>query len=412
MICHNKKSKQQLNILVIGSTYPRHNEDYAVPWMRESHAQLTKRGHKITMLAPSYAGLQDHTVDDVPVKRFRYAPKRFETLTHEQGAPNKLKNPLTQLLGVPYVLGGCKEAVKLARREKFDVVHVHWPFPHEPIGFAAAKACGAPLVLMSHGAEFALARRKSWVQPILRSSLRRGDLCIANSNDTASHIKNLSGVDAMVLPYGSTVYPKQVEVPENRRPRILFTGRLIQRKGVEYLLRAVPQIRAQHDVDVVITGNGDQKAMLENESHRLGIQDRVQFLGFVSNEQLNEEYARCDIWVNPSVIDDRGDTEGLGVGSIEAYAHRKPVVASAVGGIPDTVEHGKTGYLVPEKDPQALANSILTLINDPAKRQQFGNRGLKFAQERFNWERITDRLEETYYELSARKRQRSFSAAV
>lgn len=393
------KANEQLNILVIGSTYPRSEDDYAVPWMREAHARLAQRGHNVTVLAPSYMGLKDHTIDGIQVKRWRYAPAKIERLTHEQGAPNKVNNPLMQLLAIPYVLLGCIAAFFLCIRSRFDVVHVHWPFPHEPIGWVASRVSGAPLTIMSHGAEFALARRKSWVAAILKRSLRKADLLVANSNDTAKQIRDLSGCHAVVLPYGSTVQPKEVDVPSNKRPRVLFTGRLIERKGVEYLLQALPHVLEQTEVDLFITGNGDQREMLEKVTAELNLQERVNFLGFVSNEQLNEEYARCDVWVNPSVVDSRGDTEGLGVGSIEAYAHRKPVVASAVGGIPDTVDHGKTGYLVPEKDELALADAILDLVNDPGKAKRFGQSGLRFAQRKFNWDRITESSEEIWYDL-------------
>jgi glycosyltransferase involved in cell wall biosynthesis len=386
------KHTERLNILVIGSTYPRHENDYAVPWMRTSHQKMAEQGHQVTVLAPSYRGMNSHQIDGIPVRRFRYAPASWERLTHEQGAPNKINNPLMQLLALPYVICGCIAAYLLARREKFDVIHVHWPFPHQPMGWVASKVSRAPLVLMSHGAGFALARRKSWVKSILRRCLLNADALIANSNDTAKQIRELCGRDAAVVPYGSTVQPKTVQAPKNPRPRLLFTGRLIQRKGVEYLLRALPQILEHHEVDLIITGNGDQREFLERETTRLKITERVSFLGFVSTERLNEEYARCDIWINPSVVDDRGDTEGLGVGSIEAYAHSKPVVASAVGGIPDTVDHGTTGWLVPEKDPTAIAERVIDLLNNPEKSAQFGQAGLAFAQSKFNWHTITLRL--------------------
>src|ERR1700733_6546721 len=96
----------QLNICMVTSTYPRHESDYAVPWLRESVRRLTDRGHKVTVLAPSYRGLQDHTIDGVSVKRFRYAPAAIETLTHEQGAPNKVGSIWKKLLGIPYVING------------------------------------------------------------------------------------------------------------------------------------------------------------------------------------------------------------------------------------------------------------------------------------------------------------------
>ena len=207
MISGHPLVSDRLRICVIGSTYPRSAEDYAVPWLRESVKQLVDRGHRITVLAPSYEGLASHFVDGVRVERFRYSPRCWERLTHEQGAPNRIRNPLYQLLGVPYVLLGCRAARRLAKQQQFDVIHAHWPFPHEPIASAAADACGAPLVMTSHGAEFALARRKSWVRPLLRQSLLKADVLIANSSDTAQQINNLSGRSSLVLPFGSTVQP-------------------------------------------------------------------------------------------------------------------------------------------------------------------------------------------------------------
>jgi len=190
---------------------------------------------------------------------------------------------------------------------------------------------------------------------------------------------------------------KNAVVTPNSIPRMLFTGRLIQRKGVEYLLRAVPLVLAKTPARFLITGNGDQRESLEALARSLHIEHTVEFLGFVSNERLNEEYARCDIWVNPSIVDDRGDTEGLAVGAIEAFAHGKPVIASAVGGIPDAVVHNATGLLVPEKDPKALAHSLLRLIHDPDEAQRLAARGLEYTREKFNWDSITDRLEAIYW---------------
>jgi len=398
-ITNPETDQRPLRICVVTSTYPRSEDDYAVPWLRESVARTIARGHEVTILAPSYMGLDDHTIDGVPVKRFRYFPARWERLTHEEGAPARIRNPWFQLLAAPYVAAGCRAAARLGREKSFDIVHAHWPFPHEPIGSAAAKASGAPLVMTAHGAEFAVARRKGWVEPILRRSLQKADLLIANSSHTAAQIRKTSGCDSLVIPFGTTVSARSAATSENAIPRILFTGRLIARKGVEYLLRAIPHILRHRTAEFVICGGGDLRESLEQEARELCIESAVSFLGFVSNEQLDREYAHCDIWVNPSIVDDLGDTEGLGVGAIEAYAHRKPVVTSRVGGIPDAVLHGITGLLVPQKDELALAAAILNLIDSPERAAAMGQAGFEFACERFDWERITDALEASYYGL-------------
>lgn len=401
---HRKNNRQpnleRLRICVIASTYPRHAGDYAVPWLRESVAHLRDRGHDITVLAPSYEGLASHSIDGIPVVRFRYWWHRWERLTHEQGAPNRIRNPWYQWQGIPYVLLGCRAARRLANQAPFDIVHAHWPFPHEPIGTAAARHSGAPLIMTAHGAEFALARRKSWVRACLRRSLLKADSLIANSSDTARQIAQLSGRAAEVIPFGSTVTPKPPSGTTARRnspPRVLFTGRLIQRKGVEYLLRAAKLLLRTQTATIIITGDGDQRESLRKLAGELDLGHHVQFLGFVSHGDLNDQYSQCDVWVNPAIVDDRGDTEGLGVGAIEAYAHGKPVISSNVGGIPDVVIDQVTGLLVPEKDPVALAQAIAELLNDQDKARRLAAAGLRHIQQHFSWRTITDRLEQVYW---------------
>jgi phosphatidyl-myo-inositol dimannoside synthase len=401
-------ARSGLRICVIGSTYPRHESDYAVPWLRESVKRLVNRGHSVTVLAPAYKGQPSHTIDGVEVHRFRYAPKPWEVLTHEQGAPNKLGNPFLQFLGVPYVAMGSSAAAQLARQKRFDVIHSHWPFPHGAIAAAARMFGGAPVVANCHGAEFALARRKRWVRPLLKEALISADRIICNSSSTAADVRALSGRESKVIPYGTTVEAKTSTAPSepSEVSRILFTGRLIQRKGVEYLIRAMIPILQTRKAILTITGDGDQRPKLEALTAELGLGESVKFLGFVDNATLDRAYANCDVYVNPSVIDDRGDTEGLGVGPIEAFAHRKPVVACGVGGIPDVVKHRMTGLLVPEKSPESLATAILELLDDPDYARELARKALAYSQTHFDWDRITDAIEDVYLDAIGTRRVR------
>src|SRR5271168_2857157 len=124
-------NQHSLRIVVLGSTYPRAQDDYEVPWLRESVNLIAVRGNHVTVLAPSYAGLKDHLIDAIQVRRFRYAPARWEKLTHGEGATNKLKKrPILKLLTLTYILSGVWSAFKICSKKRIDVLHVHWPFPH------------------------------------------------------------------------------------------------------------------------------------------------------------------------------------------------------------------------------------------------------------------------------------------
>lgn len=391
-----KDSEKPLRILVITSTYARSENDFAVPWMRETHRRLKEKGHQVTVLAPSFKGLASHILDGIEIVRFRYAPSFIEDLTHEEGASYKVRRRWKQLLAVPYIFFGCLMACWLAMTRRFDVIHVHWPFPHGILGSVASLVSRAPVVAMCHGAELSLAKRKTWIKPILRFALRSASVRIANSSSTAAEVEALCSKGCVVVPYGTTVKSATTIAPTNKKPRVLFTGRLIERKGLEFLLRAAPSVLQNHDVEFIITGNGTERIRLEKLRDELGLNESVKFLGFVSNEELKLEYASCDIWVNPGIIDSWGDAEGLGVGSIEAYNYLKPVIASAVGGIPDTVIDGVTGYLVPEKDVLSLSSAICDLLNHPEKAKNFGINGYRFAKQTFSWSQIIPRIESLY----------------
>lgn len=392
-------AKRKLKICVVGSTYPRHHGDREVPWLRKSVNLIAERGHDVTIAVPSFKGLAHHSIDGVRVMRFRYAPKRFETLTHDQGAPNKLRNPLYILLAPSYVAMGILRVALWAARERFDVIHVHWPFPHGLFAVIPALL-GAKVVATCHGAELALGRRNPWIRGILGWVLRKADVLGCNSSHTAAEIKAVCGRTATVVPYGATirVKPPRVAMPApGESATILFAGRLIQRKGLPFLIRALPEVLRHRRVKLIIVGDGDRRGELEYLTRELGLENAIQFRGSVSSEELGELYRTCDLCVHPAIFDDNGDTEGLGVVLVEALLNARPVVACAVGGIVDVIEHGKTGLLVPEKDERALAAAILEVLGDPALARRLGQAGRTFAGRHFDWARITDETEALYH---------------
>jgi glycosyltransferase involved in cell wall biosynthesis len=399
---------RSLRIAILGSTYPRSDEDHEVPWLREAGRRLAARGRQVTVIAPAYLGLRNHQIDGVPVHRFRYAPARWEMLTHGEGAPNKVKkNPVLKLLSLSYLVSGAWAAWNICRQERIDILHVHWPFPHGLMALLPSWLLGCKVVYSCHSAEFALAAGSKASTAILAFCLRKAFAITANSTHTAGLVRQVAGREAQIIPWGATVHvdPTAKPIPQEI-PLLLFSGRLIERKGVDFLLRAMPTILSRQKVRLVITGDGHCRPEWESLARSLGLGAAVAFAGFVSNAELSSLFRSCSIYVHPAIYDSKGDTEGQGVVLVEALSNRRPVVASAVGGIVDVIKDGQTGILVPEKNPDAIAKSVLRLIEDPDYARQLGEQGYAHARNYFDWDRIMDQYNAIYLESVSSSRPR------
>ncbi len=166
------------------------------------------------------------------------------------------------------------------------------------------------------------------------------------------------------------------------------------------LLDALARLRAPFELHVV--GEGSERHALEQRAAALGLGERALFHGFVSREELVRQYAGCDIFVLPSLGGVQGDVEGLGVPAIEALAFGKPVIATAVGGIGESVIDGTTGVLVPPDDARAIAAAIEGLAGDAERRARLGGDGRAHVERTFSWSAIVRGIAEAYEDARAR----------
>lgn len=178
---------------------------------------------------------------------------------------------------------------------------------------------------------------------------------------------------------------------------LLNVGRLFQQKGQRYLIQAMRRV-VDHapNVRLLIRGDGADESDLRVLTAALGLQSHVTILdGYRSHPEVLALLRVCDIFVFPSLY------EGLGIALIEALASRRPCVASNIGPIPEVIDDGRTGLLVPPMDPAALAEGILALVGDPDRRRQMGEEGRKVVEERFDIRRHVRLLEQAYIDLMA-----------
>lgn len=398
--------QNRLKILYVVTAYNRHPDDVITPWLVETIRRLRQVGVDVAVLAPAYRGLRGGVLEGVPVHRFRYAPRRLEDLTHDETAPDRVRHRPWYLALVPgYVASGMRAAWRLARRDSFDLVHVHWPLPHALPGLAARRAGGIPLICSFYGVELTWARQLPLVKPFLRHVIRTADAVTAISTYTSDMIRRIYERPVELIPFGATVdaeATRPVARPPKRAPfELLFVGRLVERKGLRYVLDAILRLRDRYDVSLRVVGDGPLRPWLEARTAELGLRDRVNFEGFVLKEELGRRFAECDVFVLPAVVDAKGDTEGLGVVLVEALSYGKPVVASAVGGITDVVRDGETGLLVPPGDAEALARAITTYIEEPERARSLAHAGRAHVKANFSWPVIIRRLKSLYQDLAS-----------
>jgi len=177
---------------------------------------------------------------------------------------------------------------------------------------------------------------------------------------------------------------------KNRRV-ILTVGRLIERKGHDQVLKAMPQVIHQFpDILYCIVGIGPNREHLQNLARELKLENHVKFLGKVRNEELPYLYNLCEFFIMPSrEMDQEGHVEGFGIVYLEANACGKPVMGGRSGGVGEAIREDETGLLVDPNNTHDIAEKMISLLSDPEKRKEMGKAGLKWVQESFDWNQYT-----------------------
>ncbi len=182
---------------------------------------------------------------------------------------------------------------------------------------------------------------------------------------------------------------------------LLTVARLEPHKGVDTVLQALPGILERApDVRYAVAGGGPQRDKLERLAQKLGVAERVRFLGPVGEQDLPALYNLATAYVGASRRAERIGVEGFGISLVEASACGLPVVAGRSGGIPDAVREGETGFLVPPEEPAAVVDAVCRLLDDPALAGRIGAGGRKAVETYYNWDRVVRDLRAIEAELA------------
>jgi glycosyltransferase involved in cell wall biosynthesis len=394
--------------------YPQHADDTQATYVHDINRHLVRRGHSVTVVTPGEPGLAPtDTFDGVDIVRFPLNLPADLTYGRVAQSHVDLLGRITRMLVMTHYLEAqYRTTVRAARRVRAQVVHAHWAIPTGPAAVQAARRLGVPSVITMHGGDVYVNPEQGYdfptrwyVRPPLRWTLRSATALTAITEDCRQHALRAGAPDSSIrIVFNGTdlrrfsPYADGPSLTEQFGPHMVFACRqLFPRKGIRFLLEAAARIKPRFpDLKVVIAGDGFERPDLEALAQRLGIASDVLFLGWVPNTGLPPYYRAAALSVIPSL------EEGFGIPAAEAMGCETPVVATDAGGLPEVVEDGVTGLVVPRGDVDALASAMESLLADPARRRRMGAAGRERALRLFDWDRTAEQFEQLYRDIGAR----------
>ena len=396
---------------MVASSYPRFEGDSVGSFMEPIAQSIAARGHEVHLVAPWHPKWNRPKFErGVHFHLFRYAPvPALNTFGYAEGMRADVRLRGSAVAVAPLaVLAGWFKALRVAQKKRATIMHAHWVIPGGVIGAAAAGSI--PLVISLHGSDVFVAERHSVARFAARAAFSRARWVTACSQDLRSRAARLGADDtrSTVIPYGvdSERFRPGADLRARGRerlgiadnvPLILAIGRLVKKKGFEYLIDAAALLKTQHPkLCVAIAGDGDLDTSLRARARAAGADDIVRFLGVVSHDVVPMLLAAADVAVAPSVHDDAGNVDGLPNTVMEIMASGTPLVATPAGGIAAVATDSVTARLVAERDARALASAIDEVLRDRPAAALMGRRARELVCRHHSWSRVAEDFEAVY----------------
>jgi phosphatidylinositol alpha-mannosyltransferase len=350
--------------------------------------ELRRRGHIVKILTTKVGGRTLACLDRVPDEDFVFRVGKGLVIRSNKSFAR-----------VPVALRPGARVKRFFEQEKFDVIHLHGSLaPTLPlVALRVSRAINVFTFHASHDRSIGYALCRSLLVKYFRAIHGLIAVSTAARDSTAKYFPG----EYRIIPNGVDVdffRPEVEPIPElnNGRPKILFLGRFEPRKGLKYLLMALPEIvREVPDVQLVVVGTGlfgyAYKGYLDRE-----VESHVYWAGLVPAEERPRYYRSCDVFCSPAI-----GYESFGIVLLEAMATGRPVVASDITGYRTVLTPGQEGFLVPPRAPQALAQAIVKILKQPELGKRMGEAGRQRALE-FSWASVARKVEDFYQELLAR----------
>jgi glycosyltransferase involved in cell wall biosynthesis len=308
-----------------------------------------------------------------------------------------------QLRDVPWQISGAELRALLGVLSKIDARVVHIYFGQIAVHLLPLiRAWKKPAIVSFHGADVTVDMNKPAYREATGQMLDAVKLVLVRSESLRRAVVHL-GCDEKKIEIQRTGIPleefpfRERHIPQDREWRFVQAGRLIEKKGLPVTLSAFAVFLRQYpNAKLTIAGEGPLLDELQDLSRELNVDGRVSFPGFLSQQQLREVYYASHIFLHPSQTGHDGNQEGIPNSMLEAMASGLAVFATQHGGIPEVIENGVTGVLVPERDHEKLAAALLDSAKDPGFLSRIACNGAESVRKKFDLSAQARRLEEIY----------------
>ncbi|HOD53930.1 MAG TPA: glycosyltransferase family 4 protein [Candidatus Cloacimonadota bacterium] len=317
---------------------------------------------------------------------------------------------------LPFIIESYAEMLsKLKKDKKPLVIQCSMPVYTGIIGLFYKLVFNVPLVVYAHGSELIYYSRRSNQKLIQQFVLKKADLLISNSQFTTDLLvskgaernkiyKTLLGANTRMF------YPKETQslikkkynIPNNHKI-ILTVSHLVPRKGADMVLKALPKILKEiPDLTYLIGGRGEYLNTLKGLVEKLQLENHVIFLGFIKDEEINDLFNACDVFIMPNRQQDY-DVEGFGIVFADAAACAKATIAGNSGGAVDAIVDKKTGFLVNPLSIEDISEKCIELLSDEGLRHRFGQNGYQRVKDELNWDSVRENIFSQIYKLTEKK---------
>lgn len=385
--------------------YPKSSETFIANQARA----LVERGHLVDIYAQKRTSDQlpdtaPATNDIIYLEPISTSDKAASVLGTQ--IPALLRHPEYPLRVLRYGTGAVPQTNLWRRRsgpirhciEEYDAIHAHYG----PVGNAfqfLASETEAPFVTSFYGYDASeLLEKNPWrYETLFDSADVIGSLSSEMDEELVRHGCPSEKVTRFPLPVDTKAFQFSPPDGDCDKPLQLLTAcRLVEKKGIKYVLEAVESLKTDYEIEYRIAGDGPLRDHLERQTSERGLGDVVEFLGWKDSDEIARLMANSDIFVQTSTTSTEGDKEGTPTVLLEAQARGLPVVSTWHAGIPEIVDDSSSGVLVPERDSEAIRSALEELISEPAKWEKFGRNGRKLVENRHSLDAVADILEKMY----------------